>query len=99
MCRAVCRRVATERRGRGFTHRAGENRRTREIEARTEETPHILISADMPIPITEAVAESEPPITEITAEEKTETSLPTTPRTVPILRIWYTVSEPYQTFS
>lgn len=43
-----------------------------EIEARTEETPHILISADMPIPITEAVAESEPPITEITAKEKTE---------------------------
>lgn len=33
----------------------------------------------MPIPITEAVAESEPPITEITAKEKTEISPPTAP--------------------
>lgn len=43
-----------------------------EIQARSEEMPHILISVDIPDPTAEAVTESEPPITEITAEEKTE---------------------------
>lgn len=45
---------------------------TAEIESRSEEMPRILISADMPTPAPEAVTESEPPITEITAGEKTE---------------------------
>lgn len=43
-----------------------------EIEARSEETPHIIISDDMHTPTSEDVAESEPQITEITAVEKTE---------------------------
>lgn len=47
-----------------------------EIEARSEETTHIFISEDMTAPETKAVAESEPQITEVTAEEKTETALP-----------------------
>lgn len=50
-----------------------------EFEARLEETSHIFISEDMPAPELETVAESEPQITEITAEEKTETVLPTAP--------------------
>ncbi len=46
---------------------------TAEIEARSEETPsQILLSADVPVPDSETVAESEPKETEITAEEKTE---------------------------
>lgn len=50
-----------------------------EFEARSEEMPQILISADMSIPVVEVVADSEPPKTEITAEEKTETTPPTAP--------------------
>mgnify|MGYP000861922626 FL=1 len=45
---------------------------TAKIEARSEEKPHILISADIPTPAARAVTGSEQPITEITAEEKTE---------------------------
>jgi outer membrane biosynthesis protein TonB len=47
------------------------------IEARSEETSHIFISADMPTPVAEAIAESEPPKTEITAEKETEKPAPT----------------------
>jgi len=50
-----------------------------EIEVRSENVPHIFISADMPTPIAEAVTESESPKIEITAEEKTETSPSTSP--------------------
>ena len=45
---------------------------TAEIEARSEEMPQILISADIPTPVAEAVAESESPKIEVMAEEKTE---------------------------
>lgn len=48
-----------------------------EIEARSEETPHIFISEDKPTPKAEDVTEGEPQITEVTAEEKTETAPPT----------------------
>ena len=41
-----------------------------EIEARAEETPQIFLSADIPVPEQEAVAESEPQKTDITAEKK-----------------------------
>lgn len=47
-----------------------------EIEARSEETPHIFISDNMAAPETKNVAEIEPQITEVTAEEKTETPAP-----------------------
>lgn len=47
------------------------------IEARSEETSHIFISADMPTPVAEAIAESEPQKTEITAEKETEKPAPT----------------------
>lgn len=50
---------------------------TAEIEARSEETSHIFISANMPTLVTEAIAESEPQITDVTAEK--ETAPPTAP--------------------
>jgi hypothetical protein len=55
-----------------------------EIEARSEEMPKFLISANTTAPETEAVADSEPLDTEITAEEKTESVQPeeTAPRIV-----------------
>lgn len=49
---------------------------TAEIEAQSEELPLILISEDVLVPKAGAVAESEPKIIEITAEEKTETTPP-----------------------
>lgn len=48
-----------------------------EIEARSAETSHSIISKDVTAPEVEPVAENEPQITEITAEEKTETAPPT----------------------
>lgn len=55
-----------------------------EIEARSEETPEILLSADTPTPEPEPVAESEPEETKKTAKEKTEPAPPAepTPRAV-----------------
>jgi len=50
---------------------------TAEIEARPEETQHISISDNVPAAETEAVAVSEPPETEITAEKETTKSVPT----------------------
>lgn len=50
---------------------------TAEIEARSAEIPQILLYADTPAPEAEAVAESEPPKTEITAEKETEQPVPT----------------------
>lgn len=50
-----------------------------EIEARSEEMPRFLISANTTAPETEAVADSEPLDTEITAEEKTEQAPPAKP--------------------
>lgn len=47
------------------------------IEARSEKTPHVFISEDVPAPEAEPVAESEPQVSEITAEKET------TPPTVP----------------
>lgn len=41
------------------------------IEARPEETPQIFISGDIPAPEAEAVVESEPMKTKITAEKET----------------------------
>lgn len=43
-----------------------------EIAARSDETPHIFISADVHTHVTKTVEESKPQITEVTAEEKTE---------------------------
>lgn len=60
-----------------------------EMEARSEETPLIFISEDVPKPETEVIAEDEPEdiaeavaesglkVTEVTAEEKTEKPTPT----------------------
>ena len=48
-----------------------------EIEARSEETPQILLSADTPAPVVEPVVESEPTETKITAEKETEKPAPT----------------------
>jgi hypothetical protein len=48
-----------------------------EIEVRSEETPHIFISADAPAPEAEPVVESEPTKTEITAEKETKKPAPT----------------------
>lgn len=45
-----------------------------EIEAQSEEMPLIFISEDVLMPEVEAATGSEPPITEITAEEKNGTS-------------------------
>lgn len=65
-----------------------QNAVSAEIEARSEETPHIFISEDVPEPETEVIAEnepevtaeivleSEPKVTEVTAEEKTEKEEP-----------------------
>ena len=50
-----------------------------EIEAQSEEMPKFLISANTTAPKTEAVADSEPLDTEITAEEKTEQAPPAKP--------------------
>lgn len=47
-----------------------------EIEARSEETPHIFISADVPTPVTEVITESNFPETEIIAEKETEGPAP-----------------------
>lgn len=47
-----------------------------EIEARSEETPQILISADIPTPVMEAVTESNSSEKEITAEKETEKPVP-----------------------
>ena len=59
-----------------------------EMEARSEETPHIFISEDVPEPVAEVIAEDEPEVaaeavaesglkeTIITAEEKTEKAEP-----------------------
>lgn len=47
-----------------------------EIEAQSEEMAEILLSTNTHAPEAEAVAESEPPKTEITAEEKTEPAPP-----------------------
>ena len=57
---------------------------TAEIEARSEEMPQILISADIPTPVAEAVTESEPPIAEITAEEKTEPAVMPVSQSAPV---------------
>ncbi|MDF1494988.1 DUF6550 family protein [Caproiciproducens sp. CPB-2] len=48
-----------------------------EIEARAEETPQIFLSADIPAPEQEAVAESEPQKTDITAEKEIQKPAPT----------------------
>jgi len=48
-----------------------------EIEARSEETLDIFISADTPAPETEPVAISEPEVTDVTAEKETEKPVPT----------------------
>ena len=48
-----------------------------EIEARSEKTPQILLSADVPAPKAEPVAESEPKETDITAEKETQKPAPT----------------------
>lgn len=48
-----------------------------EIEARPEGTPHINFSADMPTPVAEVIAESEPQKAEITTEKETEKPAPT----------------------
>ena len=45
-----------------------------ETEARPEKIQEILLSGDNPAPEVEVIAESEPPKTEITAEEKTESA-------------------------
>lgn len=50
-----------------------------EIEARSEEMPQILISADIPAPVAETVTGSKSPKIEVTAEEKTEPALPSVP--------------------
>lgn len=47
-----------------------------EIEARSEETPHVFISANVPTPVTEVVTESNFPETEIIAEKETPCSSP-----------------------
>ncbi|MCM1566371.1 MAG: hypothetical protein NC238_10560 [Dehalobacter sp.] len=52
---------------------------TAEIEARPEKIPKFLLSTDNPYPEVEAVAENEPPKTEITSEEKTEPASPAKP--------------------
>ena len=48
-----------------------------EIEARAEEAPQIFLSADIPVPEQEAVAESEPQKTDITAEKEIQKPAPT----------------------
>lgn len=47
-----------------------------EIEARSSETPHIFISADMPTPMTEAVTESHSLKAKITAEKEAKKPAP-----------------------
>jgi len=64
-----------------------------EIEARSEETPHIFISEVMPVPVAEAVAESEPKKTETTAEK--ETQKPATMQTAQSVKPSTTSSEPH----
>lgn len=63
-----------------------------EIEAESEETPQIVLSADTPSPELEIVAESEPAETNITAEEKTQKPEPT--QTVQSTKQPTTSSEP-----
>jgi len=54
-----------------------KNAVTAEIEAQSEETPIILLSANSPAPKAKAVAESEPQKTEITTEKETQKPAPT----------------------
>jgi hypothetical protein len=77
LCHVVCCRVATERRGGGFTREPVKAAVSTEIEARSEETPHIFIYAVMSTPEAEPITESEPPATQITAEKEIEKSEPT----------------------
>lgn len=53
------------------------------IEARSEETPHIFISADIPAPKTEPVAISEPEVKVMMAEKETEKPAPMPAATKP----------------
>lgn len=63
------------------------------IEARSEETSQIILSADTPEPEKEAVAESEPQKTEITAEK--ETQKPASAQTVQPFKPTPPSSEPH----
>ncbi len=64
-----------------------------EFEARSEETPHIFISAETPAPETEPVAEIEPEATGITAEKETEK--PASTQTVQAVKPAALSSEPH----
>jgi hypothetical protein len=65
-----------------------------EIEARSEETPEILLSAVTLARKPEPVVENEPTETEITTEEKTETVLPVEPMSRAISKSSPVSSEP-----
>ena len=49
---------------------------TAEIEARSEETPHTFISANIPAPEMESTAESEPEVRRVMTEKETEKQAP-----------------------
>lgn len=66
---------------------------TAEIETRSEETPTIHLSADVPAPETEPVAENEPEEIEITTEKETEKPAPT--QTAQSVKQTTTSSEPH----
>ena len=67
---------------------------TAEIEARPEKILEILLSGDSPAPEVEVIAESEPPKTEITAEEKTESAPPAEPTSRTVSKSASTSTEP-----
>lgn len=65
-----------------------------ETEARSEEMSQILLSGDNPAPEVEVVAENEPPKTEITAEEKTESAPPAEPTSRTVSKSASTTTDP-----
>ncbi len=83
LCRTVCRHVATERRGGDLPAVPVKAAVSAKIEAQSEETPHIFISADIPAPKTEPVAISEPEVKVMMAEKETEKPAPMPAATKP----------------
>lgn len=65
-----------------------------ETETRPVKIPEILLSGDNPAPEVEVIAESEPPKTEITVEEKTESAPPAEPTSHTVSKSTSTSKEP-----
>lgn len=94
LCRIVCRCVATDRSGQGFTRRAGKGPHNCRNRGSISGNAEIFLSDAVPTPIVKAVAESEPLKTEIMAEEKIEPVPPAEPTSHTISKSASASSEP-----